>query len=327
MAAMWNIIGNQAAIAQLDRAVRSGTPAHALLLVGPPHSGKTTLASTFAQALNCTGSAPPCGICRDCRKIAAGNHPDVDVVAPGDAENPRARIIKIDRLRAMIQQASLAPTEGRYKVIIVDADAVTGLQASALLKTLEEPSPSVVFVLTAVTVEALPDAIVSRCQVLQTSPASIEELTQQIAQRLGLALDDAAAFARLSGGHTGRALDLAAHPEVRETEAEELKRLLRASAGAPFDRLTLAYQSASSPDRSIETLAIWGRWWRDALMLALGLHGAVIRPAWEADLRSFGAIRQPAILARQLRAIHRTADLIAGNVNPRLAMEALALEL
>src|SRR5690348_2283087 len=85
----WGVIGQEAAVATLARAVAEGRPAHAYLFTGPPHAGKATLARRLAQALECLSPirgadvVSPCLVCRACRHIEEGKHPDVELIAPG----------------------------------------------------------------------------------------------------------------------------------------------------------------------------------------------------------------------------------------------------
>lgn len=324
---MWEIVGHERAVGLLGRAVAAGMPSHAYLFLGAPGIGKTTLAKQLAAALNCTGSDPPCGSCPSCRKIAANAHPDVQVVEPGDEENPNARVIKIDRLRDVIHDAALLPIEGGYRVIILDADAVQTVQASALLKSLEEPARSTIFALTALSEDSLPDAIVSRCQLVHLRPVRPRDIARAIEAGLGLPPERALELARMSGGRPGRALALAGDPSILEREAAEIDGVLRASQGRAFDWLVLASSVATSPDRARTALEVWLGWWRDALMVSLGREGAVASRHRLADLGRFVDGKRPDALGSQLRAIERTARLIDANVNARLAMENLALEL
>ncbi|HEY8600272.1 MAG TPA: hypothetical protein VIL85_17680, partial [Thermomicrobiales bacterium] len=152
----WPILGQERGVSLLQGAIARCGVAHAYLFAGPTQSGRGTLARLFAQTLNCEtpaadGSAPlaPCGLCRSCRKITRGTHPDVRIVglASQEAEGPaRGRretkntSLTIDTIRALSSDLSLRPMEGRWRVAIVeDAETMQEPAANAFLKTLEEP--------------------------------------------------------------------------------------------------------------------------------------------------------------------------------------------
>lgn len=106
----WPIIGHEWAVELLQRSIATDHLTHAYLLAGPPQIGKSMLALTFAQALNCTGDEPPCGQCRPCRLIASGRYPDVRLVETERAasgERKGKREIGIDQVRALLLSPAL----------------------------------------------------------------------------------------------------------------------------------------------------------------------------------------------------------------------------
>jgi DNA polymerase-3 subunit delta' len=146
----------------------------ALLLSGPAGIGKRSLAARLAQALLCRapdGDGGPCGSCADCRLIAAGTHPDSIRLRPGidDPDSPsNSREIRVDQVRALCDQQSRTPNRGSCKILaIVPADAMNPMAANALLKTLEEPVDSTLWVLVCEAPGRLPQTIRSRCWHLQ----------------------------------------------------------------------------------------------------------------------------------------------------------------
>src|SRR6266487_606693 len=142
---MWDFMGNERVVEGLRVAVEKGRLPHALLFVGPAGVGKTRLALELAKALNCEGEDSPCGACVHCRQIASGSHPDVVLLERGEGKDS----IAIGQVRELRQEATLRPFQGRRKVyVIAGAEALTAQAADALLKTLEEPPPELVLVLT-----------------------------------------------------------------------------------------------------------------------------------------------------------------------------------
>ncbi|MFQ5997657.1 MAG: ATP-binding protein, partial [Dehalococcoidales bacterium] len=178
---MWQVVGQDRVVSLLRRSLEKESLAHAYLLVGPPHVGKMTLALNLAQALNCEAAERPCGECAPCQKIASANHADVQVIGLISEENSaEAKLrteISIDQIRQMQHSASLPPFEGKYKIFIIEeAEFLSTEAANCLLKTLEEPVGSVIFILLTANDRLLPQTVVSRCQRLELAPLAANEV-------------------------------------------------------------------------------------------------------------------------------------------------------
>src|SRR3990172_5223560 len=151
-----DVVNQDHAVLLLRTAIRVDKVGHAYLLVGPAGVGRRALAMAFAQLVNCDRpDGDACGECGPCRKIAAGNHPDVRVLDIAHAkflETPgkeyKGKEIPIDQIRALRHDAAFPPYEGKRKVyIIADAELMNPSAGNSLLKVLEEPTARVTFVL------------------------------------------------------------------------------------------------------------------------------------------------------------------------------------
>jgi DNA polymerase-3 subunit gamma/tau len=187
-----DVIGQQAVTRTLRNAITSGRIAQAFVFAGQRGSGKTTTARILARALNCINgpTAEPCGVCDACVEIAQGR--DIDVL-----EIDAASHTGIDTIReVIIDNLSFAPVRNRYKVFIIDeVHQLSGSSFNALLKSIEEPPPHVVFMMATTELHKIPDTILSRSQVFEfrTIPTSlIAAQLRKIVDAEGIQADDAA---------------------------------------------------------------------------------------------------------------------------------------
>ena len=183
------IVGQDHVKKVLTRAIMEGRVSHAYIFSGPRGTGKTTTARILAKALNCEKKegAEPCGKCYACKAIDEGTFMDVIEL---DAASNRG----IDEIRRIKEGASFRPIEGKYKVYIIDEVHMLTREAfNALLKTLEEPPPHVVFVLATTNLEKVPPTVVSRCQVLEFRNLSrdlISKRLKEICNKEGIEAED-----------------------------------------------------------------------------------------------------------------------------------------
>lgn len=194
---------------------------HAWLITGPPGSGRSVAALAFAAALQCTGEAPGCGRCPGCRTTMARTNADVLVVST------EATTIRIDEARAFVQRAQVAPSAGRWRVMIVeDADRMLERTSNVLLKAIEEPPERTVWLLCAPSPEDMITTIRSRCRHLGLRIPSARAVADLLVRRDGVEPQVALESARAAQSHIGLARALARDPELRE----QRRRIVRAPA-------------------------------------------------------------------------------------------------
>ena len=171
-----DLVGQAPIMRILTNAITQGKIAHAYIFSGPRGVGKTSSARILAKALNCTGgpTPTPCGACASCLSIADGS--SVDVIEIDGASNN-----SVDDIRDLRERVKYAPSSGRYKVYIIDeVHMLSGSAFNALLKTLEEPPPHVIFVLATTEMKKIPATVLSRCQHMPFRRISSNEIRQRL---------------------------------------------------------------------------------------------------------------------------------------------------
>lgn len=176
-----DVVGQTHVLQALRHALSSGRLHHAYLFTGTRGVGKTTLARVLARALNCeTGVTPdPCGVCAACRGIDEGRF--VDLIELDAASNTQ-----VDRMRELLENATYAPTAGRFKVYVIDeVHQLSGSAFNAMLKTLEEPPDHVKFVLATTDPQKIPVTVLSRCMQFGLKPIAPAVIAARMAHILG----------------------------------------------------------------------------------------------------------------------------------------------
>ena len=258
------LVGQQAVETELVAAARAargdaahsgeaiGTMTHAWLITGPPGSGRSVAALCFAAALQCTsGGVPGCGECRACTTTMAGTHADVRRIVPEGLS------IGVDEMRGIVQIASRRPGTGRWQVVLIeDADRLTEGAANALLKVVEEPPPSTVFLLCAPSVDPEDIAITlrSRCRHVALVTPPVEAIAQVLMDGDGLPEEDARWAASVSGGHVGRARRLATDGEARERRKRAL--MLARDAATPSRAFAAAEELVATAEAEASALTV-----------------------------------------------------------------------
>jgi DNA polymerase III subunit delta' len=323
----WPVVGHEWATNLLAHAMRSGRVSHAYLFVGPDQIGKMTLARTFMQALLCdrvTGEpcADPNDMCRACRRVAEGRYPDAQVIA---AEK---NWIQIEQVRNLLTDAAIVPLEGKRKVFVIrEIERATPAAANALLKTLEEPPPHVVLLLTSNRRDLVLPTVLSRCQILSLRPLPIEQVRTALQDRWFVDEDQAALLARLSGGRLGWAVQAATEPHVWQMRAKYLDDLLALTSQGHVGRLAYAEALSRASDGAETALGLWATWWRDLLLIQQGQADALLNLDRKRQLIQQADLYRPEQVQAALADLMRTLRRVRGNVNLRLALDVLLLRL
>jgi len=172
-----DVVGQQAVTRTLRNALSSGRLAHAFVFAGPRGVGKTTSARILARALSCVKgpTADPCGVCEPCVEIAEGR--DIDVLEIDAATHTQVENVR----EVIIQGLAIAPVRNRYKIFIIDeVHQLSGHSFNALLKSIEEPPPHVVFMMATTELDKIPETVLSRSQVYEFRTISAKTIAEQL---------------------------------------------------------------------------------------------------------------------------------------------------
>jgi DNA polymerase-3 subunit delta' len=365
-APLWpDVIGQQRVKNILLSAWQSGRLPHAYLFYGDEGVGKSAMALTLARLLHCEeGKEEPCGKCRSCENITALRHPDVRLVfalpagkgeQPNDpptakltdtdvdaireqislkAEDPyhrivvaRASIIKINSIRELRRDATLSGSDSAMKVfIILNADEMGEPASNTLLKTLEEPSPHTMLILTTAHKDVLLPTIVSRCQQVRFDQLSGKDIQDALVERRQMDPAQARILARLAGGSYTRALEL--DREEITTMRQEVLAFIRQVLGKSVVPVADAIETlAGTRDRDLVArfLTLMLMWFRDALVLSHG--GEIINFDQSEELKRFLERFISADLARVIGNIENAISLVERNVYIQLVLLQLSVQL
>ncbi len=294
--------------------------------------------------------APPddaCGVCRACLKTATLQHPDLKFLFPVSGEEKeldttvaetiealrtdpffvftyeKAASIRLSRTREVLRELAFKPFEGPRRVVVLrDADRMREDQYSALLKAIEEPGASTVWLLTTSRTARLPDTIRSRCQKVRLAPWPEAMVASFLVEQVGASPGESRMLAALSGGALGRALALRdANPlETRNLALQLLEPALRGDSAGLWRQLQ-GFNRSAGRETLRRVLEFQQLWLRDLLRARYGAgRDELVNRDREAELRRQAERLGATEVRRRLMAIEEAMRAIEGNISPDLAM-------
>jgi DNA polymerase-3 subunit delta' len=328
----WKILGHEWAVDLLSQQIAGGRVRHAYLFSGPRGVGRQLMALRLAQALNCTNPpepGQPCFTCSTCTRIERLQHPDLIVVRAEE----ESKVLKVEQVREVQHNLALAPYEASYKIALFlnfqDAGASV---PNAMLKTLEEPPPRVILILTADDPDNLLPTITSRCEVLRLRPLPADKVAGGLQALWGIPAEQAQLLAHISGGLPATATELNEQPEVLERRSHWLEDFCSLLGANRVDKFAFTARAAklAKEDKQIIPLELqtWMSLWRDVMLTAAGSSVPLVNSDWSDQVRGLAAQTDFKQACQTLILMDQVLNRIEHtNINLQLALEAMLLEL
>ncbi|MGD1967914.1 MAG: DNA polymerase III subunit delta' [Desulfobacterales bacterium] len=332
------LINQERPIRILTTLLKNRTLPHAFLFTGTAGVGKQAAALALAMACNCRGDSSnfnkddgieqdpvnlligSCGICKSCKKIAAGNHPDIIQIKPSGP------FIKIDQIRTLLQTLSRKPYEAETRVVILsEAHCMNAAASNALLKVLEEPPNRSMLVLIANRKSDLLPTIVSRCQPVRFNRILNETITAFIIKEYGLKPQAAEIISAMSHGSLSKAQLMIEQNWLhhRKWMLAEMRLLSLQTVARLF---ALAEKLSREKKLLAERLEIIKSWFRDLIINHYDPE-IVINIDVVDQIRTVSRQTDMATLLAKVEAIQNAQNRLTTNTNLRLSMERLLIQL
>lgn len=317
-----DILGQDRVVDALQRSISANRVAHAYLFEGIAGCGRRTAALTLIAALFCLQpvAGEACGSCPSCKKLAAGNHPDLHLLQP----LPDKRDISIEQVRELQQMLSLRPFEAKRKACLIEpAERMSIGAANSLLKTLEEPPGHGLLILLTNQADLLLPTVRSRCQHLRFAPLGIDNLTTLLI-RQGMTPANAAALAPLAEGSLEVARNLEGDDAntSRQLLLDALRQVRHQQVATVFDT---SERLAGGRNEALELFDQLLSLLRDMLLLRTAASDRIVNVSLQGRLHEEADRFLPARLMEALELAIETRRAIQGNVNPKLALDRYLL--
>lgn len=323
----WKLIGHQWAAHLLQRHLLNKSLRHAYLFCGPEGIGRRTLALRLTQSLFCTATERtdvPCLHCKSCQQVERMEHPDFyPVNVSSDSQ-----VIKIDQIRELHHSLSLSPYQAPYQIALLqDFERATPSAQNALLKTLEEPPPQVLIILTAENPEMLLETIVSRCEVVNLRTVPLQIIQRELIDEYNLEADNALKLAHLSAGRPGAAIRLHQQPKLRAKHQKWLDDLQTLLPASIVERFSQAKNLKSDAEQFIDIIDIWLSYWRDILLAHTGANAPLINIDRRDEISEISKKVSLTEIKEMINNLEEAREQLTNYANTQLTIENLFLQL
>ena len=323
-----NIIGHKQVITQLCLMQQEDRIPHAMLFCGADGVGKSLVAEALAGVILCHAPVhnQACGHCKACRALAAGTHPDFFQIQP-ESETKAAPAIRIEAVRKLQEEIARIPLLSERRVVIMqEADKMNEAAANCLLKTIEEPSGQIVFILLTSRPSALLDTIISRCMRVEFGILQPEELVAILHQQ-GIKEPLAGKLASIADGSVSKALAMQ-DEELLNLQAQAFDLASAAGTLGVEQLLQLAKEMSShSREKLIQWLGFLAMIYRDLLMLYSGSGLPLYNQSDIDRLSSLLNKYHQQELLQLLQLVQDYQKRLGSNVNTQLCLEGFLIRI
>lgn len=316
-----NIIGQTRALGILQKIISEDHTSGSYLFMGHEGVGKHTASIEFSKAINCEKkSLDACDKCASCVKINSSNHPDVVIIQKEEGSS----FIKIDKIRNIIYQASMKPYEARKKIfIITDADGMNEESQNAILKILEEPRENQILILTTSRISGILPTVISRCKVVKFNLLSQPQIQKFLIEARGFEESEAVLFSHMALGSLGRAINFKEHDDIRERD--EMLNDFFFKKRAIFREEVCDERKYTDLEGSLKMLLSW---YRDLLISKFSENKNIfLNVDRMEEIFSYSARFSADKLERDIYSVINAINHVKKNVNPKMALFNMALEL
>ncbi|PIR13654.1 hypothetical protein COV49_01435 [Candidatus Falkowbacteria bacterium CG11_big_fil_rev_8_21_14_0_20_39_10] len=338
----WPLVGNRHIIDFLSKSIANKKVSQAYIFLGPDNLGKTTVANYFAKTLLChrVEAAIACGQCDSCRQfgqadredeknLSANKHRDFYLIK----REPDKKNISIEQVREFIRGLSLSSFLNSYKIgVIKNAESLSQEAANALLKTLEEPKEKVVVILIAADLDAIPLTIASRSQILNFYPVKTDIIYDFLIDKHGSSRSEAKNLSRLALGRPALAVKFLKDKEFKKNYISRAQIFLDFFSQDINERLAKINEimgagkdGQESVRTALKAVECWRGLGRDLLLSYFGNDDLT---QYEIFRQNFSLLKdkiQPARILKIIEILKEAQEQITANVNPKLALENVAV--
>lgn len=316
------MLGHQKVLASLQEAIKKDNVGHAYIFEGPDGIGKRETALAFASMLLCEKAIFPCGECKSCQLFFQGSNPDFQEIYSED------KAISVDNIRNILKGLVIKPLYSSYKIIVInDADSMTVQAQNALLKSLEEPPPYVVFVLTVQSGAAVTPTIRSRCQRVLFDKFDNEMIIKILEAKYGGRKPGWDFIVAYSDGVIGTALELIEEPrflEIRNQILEAVNAILSSQDNDLF-KIYEIYEANS--DRIEFILRVMLLFFRDIIIYNQTADVSILINSDKKDMIINNANKSLTGLLRCINAVWSAKRSLDYNANFQLAVEVMLMKI